>query len=309
MEGDKYMNANEHELLTALRTIAALQANDRLDTTGAKLQIQKPSMYNSFMRTFIWPQSRDTCIDRIRSVVDSAINTADGYRQRASLQSTDMRVLQLLAAGMTDAALGLKHLADTYTGTAAGTGISLFATNLDLCHDRLHAFLEKWHRKKQPAGGRHHVGKPTRVRAGTTARAASCARTSPVAITDQHHQNKQVVVGIHAGHVGSASHVGPAAPITRQVVESDVVVVVDDYSEERWDDDDEDGDEDEDNACGVNNTSKTIGTNTGKTGANSGCKADEKRQTEDRVEDEEHEEGDEEEDEEEDDDDDEYVDM
>jgi hypothetical protein len=147
------MNNHEHELLTALRTIGALQANDRLDTTGARLEIQKPSMYNSFMRTFVWPQSRGTCLERVRTVVDNVESAVSGYRQRPVLADTEMRVLELLSINMTGAVAGLRHLAETYAGTAAGNGISLYADSLQMCHANLREFLASKHVPPTPASG------------------------------------------------------------------------------------------------------------------------------------------------------------
>ncbi len=146
------MNMNERDLMTALRTIGALQANDRLDTTGAKLEIQKPSMYNSFMRTFVWPQSRATCAERVVTVVDNAKTTVEAYCQRLRLAKADLDVLELLSTAMAGAVAGLRHLAETYMGTSAGESLALCADNLRIYRANLEAVLRD-HRagKRVPA--------------------------------------------------------------------------------------------------------------------------------------------------------------
>ena len=134
------MNEATHKIFCELNTIGQLRRKDRLDTSGEKLEVQRPSMLTSFVRTFIWPQDRDATVAKVRAVVDSALRLANEYkaldvpwslrgRYPEELVARDT-MLRRLDLAMRNAAEGLRNLSSTYGGTSSGVEVEQFSVML-----------------------------------------------------------------------------------------------------------------------------------------------------------------------------------
>ena len=124
------MDDTQHELLRSLGTIGEVQENDRLDAKGTKLEIQKPSLYNSFMRTFVYRQDKDDTISRVKSVVHETFDEVDRHVKSDKPSRKQLDFLSLLLDEMRGSVRGLQNLRKTYAGVSAGQDMKLYAKNM-----------------------------------------------------------------------------------------------------------------------------------------------------------------------------------
>lgn len=135
------MDDTQHELLRSLGTIGEVQENDRLDAKGTKLEIQKPSLYNSFMRTFVYRQTKDDTISRVKSVVHEAFGEVDRYVKTSKPTRKQLDFLSLLLDEMQGSVRGLQNLQKTYAGVSASQDMKLYAKDMQKKCNMLREYL------------------------------------------------------------------------------------------------------------------------------------------------------------------------
>ena len=140
-------------MLCALETIGQVRRKDRLDTSGDKLEVHRPSMLTTFMRTFVWPQNREAAVVKASAVVREALQLADqqmGKQQdwtcgtlQGQLESDGrmrFNALDKLRKAMQNAIIGLRNLSMTYADTSAGAEMKQFANRIADKIDDIGAF-------------------------------------------------------------------------------------------------------------------------------------------------------------------------
>ena len=138
------MDDTQHELLRSLGTIGEVQENDRLDAKGTKLEIQKPSLYNSFMRTFVYRQTKDDTISRVKSVAHEAFGEVDRYVKTSKPTRKQLDFLSLLLDEMQGSVRGLQNLQKTYAGVSASQDMKLYAKDMQKKCNMLREYLIKF---------------------------------------------------------------------------------------------------------------------------------------------------------------------
>lgn len=136
------MDDEKHDLLRSLSTIGGAQVNDKLDISGSKIEIHRPTVWTKLMRTFWTSQSVEDSIARVKSVLNDCFEEVDSYLEGAkALDKKSSNFLVLLLEQMEGCIKGLKNLSKTYETSSAGDDMKLYCRDTELKAADLRKYL------------------------------------------------------------------------------------------------------------------------------------------------------------------------